>query len=198
MAFYGEGQEKNRNQTEGKREFHDLERADDKKRENGKKIANSKDAENGNPGRSVAVPIQGQMVPLEQVNDSVFSQKILGDGVAILPEEGKVFAPVSGVVSALFETKHAIGITSQDGVELLIHIGIDTVNLQGKYFTAHVNAGCEIKKGDLLISFDQKAIQKEGYDTITPVLVANMTQFTSLDVEAKDHVNPGDLLYTIH
>ena len=189
--------EKDRKKT-GKREFHDLERADDKKRENGKKIANSKDAENGNPGRSVAVPIQGQMVPLEQVNDAVFSQKILGDGVAILPEEGKVFAPVSGVVSALFETKHAIGITSQDGVELLIHIGIDTVNLQGKYFTAHVNAGCEIKKGDLLISFDQKAIQKEGYDTITPVLVANMTQFTSLDVEAKDHVNPGDLLYTIH
>ncbi|NBH35922.1 PTS beta-glucoside transporter subunit EIIBCA [Clostridiaceae bacterium] len=200
----GEGQEKNRNQTEGKREFHDLERADDQKRENkkgtenGKETANSKDTENGNPSRSVAVPIQGQMVPLEQVNDAVFSQKILGDGVAILPEEGKVFAPVSGVVSALFETKHAIGITSQDGVELLIHIGIDTVNLQGKYFTAHVNAGCEIKKGDLLISFDQKAIQKEGYDTITPVLVANMTQFTSLDVEAKDHVNPGDLLYTIH
>lgn len=145
-----------------------------------KKIDSPKAAsENAVPSKEVsgsyviAAPLNGMAVPLSEVNDAVFSQKILGDGVAIQPAEGKVFAPVDGKVSALFETKHAIGLTSDDGVELLIHVGIDTVNLQGRYFTAHVQTGDQVKQGDLLISFDQQAIQKEGYETVTPVLVAN-------------------------
>ena len=104
---------------------------------------------------------------------------------------------MDGTVSALFETKHAIGLTSQDGVELLIHIGIDTVNLQGKYFTAHVKVGDSVKKGDRMISFDSKAIQEEGYEIITPVLVANTAEFKSVKTDANGMVKAGELLLTI-
>lgn len=145
----------------------------------------------------VASPLKGETVPLDQVNDAVFSQKILGDGIAIIPEEGKVFSPVNGTVSALFETKHAIGITSEDGLELLIHIGIDTVNLQGKYFTAHTEAGKKVKQGELLVSFDQEAIRREGYDTVTPVLAANIAEFTALKLQAGERVSPGEPLFTV-
>ncbi len=147
--------------------------------------------------KQVASPLNGTVVPLSEVHDAVFSQKVLGDGVAILPSEGNVFAPVDGTVSALFETKHAIGLTSQDGVELLIHIGIDTVNLQGKYFTAHVKVGDSVKKGDRMISFDSKAIQEEGYEIITPVLVANTAEFKSVKTDANGMVKAGELLLTI-
>lgn len=159
------------------------------------KETEKKEKKTGN--KRVSAPINGTVLPLEQVNDAVFSQKILGDGIAIIPEEGKVFSPVNGTVSALFETKHAIGITSEDGVELLIHIGIDTVNLQGKYFTAHVQAGAKVKTGDLLISFDQEAIKNEGYDTVTPVLVANIAEFTSLDIQKKEKIKAGEPLFTL-
>ena len=151
----------------------------------------------GRKAQIIAVPIRGEVVSLDQVNDAVFSQKILGDGVAIIPEDGKVFSPVNGVVSALFETKHAIGITSEDGAELLIHIGIDTVNLQGKYFTAHVEVGSKVRKGDLMISFEGEKIQEEGYDIITPVLVANMAQFTSIDEQKTGKAAVGEPLMTI-
>lgn len=180
--------------------FDDGESGEGKKQE-------TKDLKEGkNPGtkkpekdknQMVSVPINGEVVSLDQVNDAVFSQKILGDGVAIIPEEGKVFSPVNGVVSALFETKHAIGITSEDGLELLIHIGIDTVNLQGKYFTAHVEVGTQVKKGDLMISFEGEKIQKEGYDIITPVLIANMAQFTSINVQKNGKATVGEPLMII-
>lgn len=171
---------------------------DGEKKETEKKTEKGTETEGIKTGnKRVSAPINGTVLPLEQVNDAVFSQKILGDGIAIIPEEGKVFSPVNGTVSALFETKHAIGITSEDGVELLIHIGIDTVNLQGKYFTAHVQAGAKVKTGDLLISFDQEAIKKEGYDTVTPVLVANIAEFTSLDIQKKEKIKAGEPLFTL-
>lgn len=146
---------------------------------------------------SVAAPVNGTCIPLSEVNDAVFSQKILGDGVAIIPSEGKVYAPVNGTVSTVFDTKHAIGLLSEDGVELLIHIGIDTVNLEGKHFTAHVESGQKIKQGDLLVSFDQEQIQKDGYDTVTPILITNTAEFHSIHMNASGNVKVGDVLLTV-
>lgn len=147
--------------------------------------------------KTIVSPANGESVPLSEVSDAVFSQKVLGDGAAIIPEDGKIYAPVDGAVATVFETKHAIGLTSEDGLELLIHIGIDTVNLQGKYFTAHVESGQKVKKGDLLISFDQKAIQKEGYDIVTPVLVTNASDFENIQVNTIGTLKAGDNLFTV-
>ena len=142
----------------------------------------------------VYAPIEGKAVSLKQVDDATFSEEIMGKGAAIIPTVGRAVAPVDGVVSALFETKHAIGITSEDGVELLIHIGLDTVKLGGKHFTAHIKAGDKVKKGDLLVEFDIEAIKKAGYDTITPVLVTNaydykdVLSFIDRDVKEKEEL----------
>jgi PTS system beta-glucosides-specific IIC component len=125
----------------------------------------------------ILAPIEGKAVSLSQVNDITFSEEIMGKGAAIIPSIGKAVAPVNGVISALFETKHAIGITSDDGVEILIHIGLDTVKLGGKHFTAHVKSGDKVKTGDLLVEFDIEAIKKEGYEVITPVLVTNVNDY---------------------
>ncbi|CUN78832.1 PTS system beta-glucoside-specific transporter subunit IIABC [Clostridium disporicum] len=104
----------------------------------------------------------------------------MGKGAAIIPSEGRAVSPVDGVVSAIFETNHAIGLTADNGAEILIHIGLDTVRLGGKYFTAHVKNGDKVKAGDLLVDFDIKAIQEEGYDTITPVLVTNPDNYSNI------------------
>lgn len=151
----------------------------------------------GSKAAAVSAPVSGICIPLSEVNDAVFSQKILGDGAAIIPSEGKVYAPVNGTVSTVFDTKHAIGLLSEDGVELLIHIGIDTVNLEGKYFTAHVESGQKIRKGDLLVSFEQEMIQKVGYDTVTPVLITNTAEFHSIHTDASGNVKAGDVLLTV-
>lgn len=147
--------------------------------------------------KKVVAPVKGKCVPLDQVNDDVFSQKILGEGAAIIPEEGKVFAPVDGTVTSVFDTKHAVNLLSEDGVEVLIHIGIDTVNLQGKYYTAHVKSGQKVKKGELLISFDQEGIKKAGYDTVTPILITNTDEFSSIQTDASGEVKVGDALLTV-
>ena len=147
--------------------------------------------------KTVASPLQGKTVPLSEVNDAVFSQKVLGDGVAVQPTEGKVCAPVDGVISSLFDTCHAVGLESDDGLELLIHVGIDTVNLQGRHFKAHAKTGDRVKKGDVLITFDLEAIKNEGYDTITPVLVSNSGDFSALEAVTGRDVKPGDVVLTV-
>ena len=113
---------------------------------------------------------------MEQVNDATFANKVLGDGIAVIPAKGEVYAPVDGTVVSIFDTKHAIGIQSVNGTELLIHIGIDTVNLNGKYFNAHVKTGDSIKKGQLMISFEKDKIEKEGYDTVIPLLFTDLPE----------------------
>lgn len=125
-------------------------------------------------------PITGKAVSLSQVNDITFSEEIMGKGAAIIPSEGRAVSPVDGIVSAIFETKHAIGITADNGAEILIHIGLDTVKLGGKHFTAHVKSGDRVKAGDLLVEFDIKAIQEAGYETITPVLVTNPDNYSNI------------------
>ena len=112
----------------------------------------------------------GQMISMEEVKDNTFAQKMLGDGFAILPEEGEVCAPVNGTVSSVFDTKHAICLISDGGVEILIHIGIDTVNLQGKHFTAYVKDGDVVKAGQPLVSFELEKVKQAGYDTVIPIV----------------------------
>ncbi len=140
----------------------------------------------------IKAPLKGRVIPLSEVEDEAFSSGVLGSGAAIEPAEGKLYAPADGVVDNLFDTKHAVGITTDDGAELLIHIGMDTVKLKGEYFTAHVNNGDRIRKGDLLISFDIEAIRKAGYKTVTPVVVCNSEEYKEVELEASGNVNEGD------
>ncbi|OOM76699.1 PTS system beta-glucoside-specific EIIBCA component [Clostridium puniceum] len=142
----------------------------------------------------IYAPIKGKSVELKEVSDPVFAEGIMGKGVAIIPEEGVVYAPVDGAISALFETKHAIGITSDDGIEILIHVGIDTVKLGGNHFTAFIQKDQKVKKGDKLLEFDMNAIKREGYEIITPVLIANTADYAEvLGITDKD-VKVGDAL----
>lgn len=125
----------------------------------------------------IASPLSGQVKELSQATDPVFAQGVMGQGVLIEPSQGDLLAPVDGVVSVLFPTKHAVGIVSDQGVEMLMHIGMDTVNLEGKGFTAHVNQGDRVKVGDKLISFDIDLIKDAGYVTETPVIITNQDQY---------------------
>lgn len=128
-------------------------------------------------------PLQGELIALQEVNDPVFSGGIMGRGGAVKNPAGRVTAPFDGEITSVFDTKHAIGLLSDDGIELLIHVGLDTVNLKGKYFTAHVQAGDKVKKGDLLLEFNAAGIRHEGYDTTTPVVVANADEFGKITLE---------------
>ena len=143
-------------------------------------------------------PLTGKIVPLDQVEDEVFSQEILGRGMAIEPSEGRLYAPADGTVENVFDTKHAIGLTSTDGVELLLHVGLDTVKLGGKHFTVHVKTGDRVKRGDLLGEFDLRGIRKDGYSTVTPVIITNTDACGDI-TPAYEHeeIRHGDLLMTL-
>lgn len=128
----------------------------------------------------IGSPIEGEACPLSEVKDPVFSEKILGEGLAIKPVTGRVVAPVDGTVGILFETKHAISITSDQGTEILIHVGLDTVNLKGQFYQSFVATGDKIKAGQLLLEFDINQIKAAGYDVITPVLICNRTDYSAI------------------
>ncbi|OUP09221.1 beta-glucoside-specific PTS transporter subunit IIABC [Collinsella sp. An2] len=136
----------------------------------------------GMPTLVIDAPVAGSVVSLSQVPDEAFSSGVLGDGFAVLPREGKVLAPCDGTVTALFPTGHAIGLTSDDGTEVLIHVGIDTVKLNGRGFTTHVTQGERVAKGQLLIEFDIPAIEAEGYSTVVPVVVSKASGAMSVDM----------------
>lgn len=133
---------------------------------------------------TICAPLNGEVKVLSDVNDPTFAEGILGQGAAIVPSEGKLYAPFDGKVASVFETRHAICLEDASGTELLIHIGLDTVSLGGKYYTAKVQAGDMVKTGDVLIEFDLKAIAKE-FDTITPVLVTNADDFAGIETLRK-------------
>lgn len=145
----------------------------------------------------IASPVKGTEIPLSEVKDEVFSKNIVGKGAAVIPSEGKVYSPVDGTVASVFDTKHAIGLVSEEGVEILIHVGLDTVELGGQHFTAHVAQDDKVTKGQLLLEFDVDAIKAAGYDTVTPVVISNTDSY--LDVLAADagEINAGDMLITI-
>lgn len=143
-------------------------------------------------------PLSGKVIPLEKVPDEVFSQGILGLGIAIEPEEGKLYAPADATIENVFDTKHAIGLLTKDGIDLLLHVGLDTVKLNGKHFTVHVQNGDTVRRGDLLAEFDIAGIQNDGYPTITPMIICNTDECGEIvPAYASDQVQHGDLLLTI-
>lgn len=141
--------------------------------------------------------MNGTVVKLEDVEDEVFSQKILGEGAAVEPSEGKLYAPCDGKIDSVFDTKHAVNMVSSEGVEILLHIGIDTVKLGGQYFEAHVSDGQEVKKGDLLISFDMDKIKAAGYKVTTPIIIGNTDDYASVEPVAQNSVSAGDIILKI-
>ncbi|WP_342493531.1 beta-glucoside-specific PTS transporter subunit IIABC [Bacillus sp. FSL W7-1346] len=148
----------------------------------------------------VQAPMSGKVIPLSEVNDSVFSSEMMGKGVAILPDKEVVQAPFSGKVVTVTPTKHAIGLVSDDGIELLIHVGIDTVSLNGQFFDVLVKEGDKIKTGDHLLSFDIEGIQSNHLDVVTPIIVTNSTQYLDVIHTGDTHVTAGQnkLLMLIH
>lgn len=145
---------------------------------------------------TVLNPLAGEIVSLNQVKDATFSQEILGKGIAVVPAEGVVYAPFDGKVDMMFETGHAVGLTSDKGVELLIHVGIDTVNLKGQYFHPMKKTGDEVKKGDVLLTFEKEKIEQE-YDLMTPVIISNTNRYQEIKAVKTGKANVLDSILTI-
>ncbi|MED4856349.1 beta-glucoside-specific PTS transporter subunit IIABC [Bacillus atrophaeus] len=148
-------------------------------------------------GEMIHSPIKGEVKALSEVNDSVFSAEIMGKGFAIVPEEGLAVAPVSGIITAVFKTKHAIGIKSDRGAEVLIHIGLDTVQLDGRHFDVLVKEGAKVSPGDPLVSFDIEKIKAAGYDVITPVIITNTDQYAVTAVKESGTVKTNEALLAL-
>lgn len=144
----------------------------------------------------IGSPLEGKVIPLSQVKDAAFSAGVMGKGAAIEPTLGEVRAPFDGMVTILFPTKHAVGLISNEGTELLIHIGIDTVQLEGKYFETFVKQGQSVKKGDLLLKFDIERIQNAGYSTQVPIIVTNTQDYMDILVTNQSTIHQNEVLLT--
>ncbi|MDO4266986.1 MAG: beta-glucoside-specific PTS transporter subunit IIABC [Eubacteriales bacterium] len=145
----------------------------------------------------IASPLKGKVLKLADIKDAAFASGILGKGAAVLPAEGAVYAPADGVVATLFPTLHAMGLVTDDGVELLIHVGLDTVQLNGEGFEAFVAQGDRVKKGQLLVRFDKELLESRGFSLETPILVANTDQFLDVLDAGAAEVEPGDRLLSV-
>lgn len=137
-------------------------------------------------------PVPGEAVAISEVSDPTFGEEILGKGIAIRPSEGKVYAPCDATVDMMFETGHAVSLVADCGAEILVHIGLDTVNLKGEHFTVHTANGSKVKKGDLLIEFDMEAIKAAGYDIITPMVVCNSDDYNTFRTNIGKAVTNAD------
>lgn len=144
-------------------------------------------------------PMTGKIIPLSEVNDQTFASELMGKGAAIIPTVGQAVAPADGEVVSLFRTKHAIGLLTNTGAEILIHIGIDTVKLDGQYFTAHVQTGSKVKKGDVLVSFDIDAITQAGYEITTPIIITNSDDYDDIQcIFNGDNIQNGEALLALN
>ena len=140
-------------------------------------VAEAKAPELASQGAPVVSPLEGKLIDLSEVNDEAFAGGVLGDGMAVIPSKGELYAPADATIDTVFDSKHAISMVCDNGAELLLHVGLDTVKLEGKYFEPAVKAGDKVKAGDLLMKFDIKAIQKEGYDVVTPIIITNSDEY---------------------
>lgn len=145
----------------------------------------------------IFAPVEGKLVPLSEVSDPTFAEEILGQGAAVIPSGNQFFSPVDGTLTTVFPTGHAVALTSADGVEVLLHVGLDTVKLNGKHFTVHVEEGQQVKKGDLLLEADLEQIKAEGFDTITPVVICNTEEFSEIGMARGGNVTVGDVVINI-
>ncbi len=145
----------------------------------------------------IYLPMNGNVISLAEINDGVFSEGMLGEGVAVEPSDGVVVAPFDGVVQMVYDTKHALGLMSDTGIELLIHVGIDTVQLNGKCYDVVVENGQKIKKGDVLAKVDLEGIKDAGYRTVTPVIITNSDEFSEIKTVATGNCNSGDKIITV-
>lgn len=148
-------------------------------------------------GIRLVAPANGRLVSIKEVSDPTFSEEILGKGAAVIPSDGKFLAPAAGTVTTVFPTGHAVAITTEDDVEVLIHIGLDTVKLDGKHFTIHAKEGEKVQAGDLLIEADLEAIKADGYDIITPIIICNTDAFSEILPQDSMEVAAGDLIMTL-
>jgi PTS system beta-glucosides-specific IIC component len=142
-------------------------------------------------------PLNGLVIPLSNVKDPIFAEGILGKGAAIVPSEGRLVSPVKGTILSVFPTLHAIGIKSDTGVEILIHLGFDTAELQGKYYKSYVSEGDKVLVGDLLMEFQLEEIKNAGYDITTPIIVTNMDQYETISTLPKENSKAGEALIII-
>jgi sugar PTS system EIIA component len=141
---------------------------------------------------TIVAPLTGKIVSIEEVPDPTFSQKMMGDGIAIEPTEGVVVSPVDGEIVQFFHTKHAIGIQSESGAEILIHVGLETVNMNGEGFEGYVNVGDKVKAGDKLLTFDLDLIKEKAANTVTPIVITNGDAVESLDKRAASEATKGE------
>ena len=142
-------------------------------------------------------PLAGKVIPLSEVNDPTFAKGLLGRGVAIKPTGWRVVAPADSQVEAIFPTGHAVAVRTVDGLTVLIHLGLETVKLEGRHFTVHAAEGDKVKRGDVLIEFDRDAIEAEGYDVTVPILLCNSIEFASIKDCAGTTVKELDPLVTL-
>lgn len=141
-------------------------------------------------------PLAGKVIPLSEVGDPTFASGSLGEGVAIIPTGSKVVAPSDAKVKAIFPTGHAVALHTNEGLDVLIHVGLDTYKLEGRHFKVHTAVGDTVKKGDVLIEFDREAIRKEGYDVTAPILICNAVEFSSIKGSVGDTVSELEKLIT--
>lgn len=140
----------------------------------------------------IGAPVSGTAIALHEVNDPAFAAGLLGKGMAIRPDTGKITAPCDARVDMLFETAHAVTLVTGFGAEILIHVGLDTVNLKGRHYTPHVSAGDQVKKGQLLLEFDLQAIKDAGYDTVTPIVICNSDAYRTISTHTGVQVHAGE------
>ncbi len=147
------------------------------------------------PSMTVFSPAEGKAIPLSEVNDEAFAQEILGKGMAVIPSKGQILAPVSGRIENVTDSKHAVNILSDEGAQIIVHVGLDTVKLGGECFDVKVREGDHVNVGDLLLTADIEEIRKRGFDTVTPVIVCNPEDFGELKPLASGKTAAGQTLY---
>lgn len=145
----------------------------------------------------LAAPLAGTIVPLTEVNDAIFAGKMLGDGIAIEPSDGRLFAPCSGIVTSVFHTGHAVSIRSDDGCKILLHIGIDTVKSGGRFFRTAAKAGDRVHKGDLLVRFDIHGLRSAGCHLTAPMIICNTVDYAAVTAVASGSISAGENLLSL-
>ncbi len=150
----------------------------------------------GKKAASLGAPVRGECIPISEVADPTFAEEILGKGMAIKPADGTITAPADGTVSTVFPTGHAVGMTTADGAEILIHVGLDTVQLKGQHFQAVAKAEQKVKKGDILLKADLEEIEKAGYDTVIPVIICNSDAFSDIQCKTEGMADAGEEVIT--